>query len=65
MNTCTAPVAFSVREFCQWANISRSTFYKEVKLRRLSPVKLGKKTLVLRSEAERWLYQLPPSADKQ
>ena len=59
MSTSTKPVAFAVRDFCQWANISRSSFYKEVKERRLHPVKLGKKTLILRSEAQRWLEQLP------
>ena len=61
MNASTTPAAFAVREFCLWASISRSTFYKEVKEGRLKPVKLGKKTLVLRVEAQRWLDHLPQS----
>jgi hypothetical protein len=54
-----APAAFAVREFCAWANISRSSFYKEVQLGRIKPVKAGCKTLILRTEAERWLSSLP------
>jgi hypothetical protein len=59
MNASVTPAAFAVREFCQWANISRTSFYKEVQLGRINPVKVGCKTLVLRSEAERWLAALP------
>lgn len=59
MNASATPAAFAVRDFCQWANISRSTFYKEVNAGRIIPVKLGKKTLVPIKEAERWLSALP------
>ncbi|MAW86938.1 MAG: excisionase [Phyllobacteriaceae bacterium] len=59
MNASYKPAAFAVRQFCRWANISRSTFYKEVKAGRIKPVKLGGKTLILVKEAERWLASLP------
>lgn len=59
MNASYKPAAFAVRQFCRWANISRSTFYKEVKAGRINPVKLGGKTLILVKEAERWLASLP------
>ena len=64
MHASTTPAAFAVRDFCQWANISRSTFYKEVNAGRIRPVKLGKKTLILRTEAERWLNELPDACDR-
>lgn len=65
MTASTKPAAFSVRDFCQWANISRSSFYKEVNAGRIQPVKLGKKTLILCKEAERWLSELPHACGKE
>ncbi len=59
MDASAMPAAFAVRDFCTWANISRSTFYKEVNAGRLKPIKLGKKTLITTGEAERWLASLP------
>lgn len=53
--------AFSVKEFLSWARISRTKFYEEVGARRIEVRKLGKKTLVPRQEAERWLDSLPTS----
>lgn len=53
--------AFDVNGFCAWAGIGRTTFYKEVNEGRLSIRKLGKKTVVVRTEAERWLNALPPA----
>jgi excisionase family DNA binding protein len=52
--------AFAVREFCARYGICRQTFYDEVKRGRIKAVKLGKKTLVLRSDAEAWRASLPP-----
>ena len=51
--------AFAVREFCARYGICRDTFYREVKLGRLRAVKLGHKTLVLKSDAEAWAAALP------
>ncbi|WP_295191135.1 hypothetical protein [uncultured Brevundimonas sp.] len=53
------PTAFSVRQFCEMHAIGRTTFYEEVKYGRLRIRKLGKRTLVLREEAERWVSALP------
>jgi excisionase family DNA binding protein len=51
--------AFAVREFCDRYGISRDTFYAEVRRGRLRALKLGKKTLVLKSDAESWAQSLP------
>ncbi len=54
-------VAITVKEFCDWARISRSTFYNLVASGQLSTRKVGNRTLVLCSEAVRWLESLPQS----
>jgi excisionase family DNA binding protein len=51
--------AFAVREFCARYGICRQTFYDEVHRGRLRAVKLGKKTIVLRGDAEAWQSSLP------
>ena len=43
--------AFAVREFCARYGICRQTFYDEVKRGRIKAKKLGKKTVILRSDA--------------
>ncbi|WP_426025261.1 hypothetical protein [Brevundimonas sp. TSRC1-1] len=59
MDRDNRPTAFSVRQFCEMHAIGRTTFYEEVKYGRLRIRKLGKRTLVLREEAERWISALP------
>jgi excisionase family DNA binding protein len=56
--------AYTVEEFCKAYNIGRTSFYGEVKDGRIQPRKLGKKTLVLREEAERWLRELPRATQR-
>jgi excisionase family DNA binding protein len=51
--------AFAVREFCDRYGICRDTFYGEVKRGRLRALKVGKRTLVLKSDAEAWATSLP------
>ncbi len=51
--------AFSVGAFCAVYGIGRTKFYDEVRNGRLTPVKLGRKTLVPRGEARRWQASLP------
>jgi excisionase family DNA binding protein len=51
--------AFAVREFCDQYGICRDTFYSEVKCGRLRALKVGKRTLVLKSDAEVWAASLP------
>lgn len=50
---------FSVNEFCHWAGIGRTAAYAEMKAGRLSAKKFGRRTIILKSEAERWLTSLP------
>jgi predicted DNA-binding transcriptional regulator AlpA len=52
--------AFAVAEFCARHGICRATFYGEVKRGRLRALKLGKKTIVLKSDADAWRNSLPP-----
>ena len=56
----TTKEAFAVAEFCDRYGICRDTFYSEVKRGRLRALKLGKKTIVLKSDAEAWRNNLPP-----
>jgi excisionase family DNA binding protein len=51
--------AFAVREFCARYGICRQTFYDEIRRGRIKAVKLGKKTMILRSDAEAWAKSLP------
>ena len=51
--------AFGVIAFCLWCGISRGQFYVEVASGRLHPRKVGRRTIIPRSEAERWLADLP------
>ncbi|MEP6343795.1 MAG: helix-turn-helix domain-containing protein [Maricaulaceae bacterium] len=51
--------AFTVEEFLAWARISRTKLYEEIKENRIKPRKLGRKTLILRTDAEAWLNNLP------
>ena len=51
--------AFAVREFCARYGICRQTFYNELKRGRINARKVGKKTVILRSDAEKWASSLP------
>ena len=51
--------ALTVSEFCETFGIGRTFFYAELKAGKLSACKAGTKTLILRSEAERWAHALP------
>ena len=51
--------AFTVEELLSWARISRTKLYEEIKEKRIKPRKLGRKTLILRTDAEAWLNNLP------
>jgi excisionase family DNA binding protein len=55
----SAPLALSVKAFCKKANIGHDKFYDEVRKGRLRARKLGARTLIPLSEAERWLDSLP------
>ena len=51
--------AMSVDEFCRWACIGKTKTYAEAKVGRLQLRQIGSKTVILRSDAERWLHSLP------
>jgi excisionase family DNA binding protein len=57
--------AFAVREFCSQYGICRDTFDSEVKRGRLRALKVGKRTLVLKSDAESWAKSLPELGREQ
>jgi hypothetical protein len=56
------PVAYRVSEFCQVYVISKASFYREVQAGRLRILKRGRRSLVERTEAQRWFTSLktPP-----
>jgi excisionase family DNA binding protein len=51
--------ALGIPEFCKWAGIGRTKVYDEIGSGRLAIVKVGKRTLIRVSDAERWLSSLP------
>lgn len=51
--------ALSVSEFCKRYAIGRSTAYGEHKRGRLAFKKVGARSIILASEAERWAASLP------
>jgi excisionase family DNA binding protein len=54
--------AMTVDEFCGWARIGRSKFYQEVQEGRIRLRKIGRKSVVIRQDAEAWLSSLPATA---
>lgn len=54
--------AFSIEQLCKWSSIGRSTIYEEIREGRLQVRKVGRRTIVLREDAERWLSSLPVAA---
>lgn len=55
--------ALTVKEFCLWAGVSRSTFYNLVERRVLKVRKIGNRTVVLCEDALAWLGSLPEGAE--
>ena len=51
--------ALTITEFCNAYHLCREKAYQEVRARRLRAVKLGRKTLILRADAEVWAASLP------
>ena len=52
--------AISVAEFCSSYDVCRDTFYNEIRRGRLRVRKLGKRTLILKADAQAWADSLPP-----
>jgi excisionase family DNA binding protein len=63
MTTTTTPPhltsALTIKELCAAYRLCRETVYREIRARRLRAVKLGRKTLILRADAEAWAASLP------
>ena len=51
--------ALTVAEFCDTYSVGRSLFYEELKAGRIEACKAGKRTLILKDKAERWVKALP------
>lgn len=54
--------AFTLDDFMAFARIGRTKTYQEISEGRLKIRKLGRKTLILRTDAEAWLNALPEAA---
>ncbi|MDD3371625.1 MAG: hypothetical protein PHE27_07365 [Alphaproteobacteria bacterium] len=59
------PVAYRVSEFCQIYVISKASFYREVQAGRLHILKRGRRSLVERTEAERWFGGFKTTAQNE
>ncbi|HAO2891838.1 TPA: helix-turn-helix domain-containing protein [Escherichia coli] len=52
-------VAYTVNEFCAVYGIGRSLCYDEMSSGRLPARKAGRRTLILKTDADKWLSSLP------
>ncbi len=57
--------ALSVDDFCAWASIGRSRFYREVSEGRIKVRKIGRKSVITRTDADAWLASLPLIGTKE
>ncbi len=57
--------AFTVKEFCKSYAIGRTTAYEEIKSGRLQSRKVGRRTLILRIDADNWLADLPAGGPQE
>lgn len=51
-------LAYSINEFCEAVSIGRNKTYIEIKEGRLKTVKIGRRTVIRREDAEAWLNSL-------
>ncbi len=52
------PRALTVADFCRLYAVSHTTFYALRKRGEITPIKVGRRTLIDRDEAQRWLKSL-------
>lgn len=50
--------AMTIANFCHWAGIGRTMVYQEIGSGRLKTVKVGRRRLVIWSDAKAWLSNL-------
>jgi len=51
--------AFTIAEFCRAYSVGMTHVYKLIKDKKLRAKKTGRKTLILRKDAESWAASLP------
>lgn len=51
--------AFDIASFCQRFRINRTAFYRELDAGRLVAKKVGRRTIITKADALRWLENLP------
>lgn len=51
-------LAYSINEFCEAVSIGRNKTYIEIKEGRLKTVKIGRRTVIRREDAEAWLNSM-------
>jgi excisionase family DNA binding protein len=56
-----APLAVDIAEACKLTSLSRSRLYGEIRDGRLTPRKIGRRTVIAMTELRRWLSALPTS----
>ncbi|MCD4512793.1 helix-turn-helix domain-containing protein [Brucella pseudogrignonensis] len=56
-------LAYTVSEFCEFYGISRSLTYGELRTGRLTARKIGRRTIILKEDADSWLSSLPIARD--
>ncbi len=57
-----AKLAYSVRSFCDAFDIGKTTFYELVKAGEIKTAKIGAKTIVTSTEAQRYAAKLDQAA---
>jgi Helix-turn-helix domain len=60
INNVASDGAFTVKDFCAWARIGRTGAYQLINAGKVSAVKAGGKTLIMKASAQQWLASLPP-----
>jgi len=61
LDTDDAPIgALTISGFCRVYNVGRTFVYSQIAERQLEARKAGSRTIILKSEAERWASSLPP-----
>lgn len=61
--TRTGPL-MAILEACREARVGRTTVFGEIRAGRLRAVKLGRRTLIRRTDFDAWLAALPPVKGK-
>ncbi|GLI94297.1 helix-turn-helix domain-containing protein [Methylocystis echinoides] len=58
----TAPICFSPRTAAKALGIGVTTLYAEMKAGRIAARKIGRRTIIMRTEIERYLASLPSAS---